>query len=97
VDVGSGCECFGADCGSLFPSIENCVAARRACYPEIGCGPQPVASSVGFVDESYLGAAWNGRECFELFGCACEGDGCATLFVSVEECAAFQAGCSGTP
>jgi hypothetical protein len=97
VNVGSGCECFGADCGSLFLTLEDCVTARRACYPEIGCGPQMVVGSAGCVDEFYLGAAWNGRACVELLGCACEGDGCTTLFDSLGECEAYLAGCGGAP
>ena len=43
----------------------------------------------------FLGAFWNGRDCFELFGCGCAGDGCSGRFASVYECEAVQARCNG--
>jgi hypothetical protein len=97
VPLGSGCSCAGTDCGAVYDTFEACVTARRTCYPDVACDPQPVADDtcVNCIDDTFLGAAWNGRECIELMGCACTGDGCATLFGSVEECAAYHAGCDG--
>jgi hypothetical protein len=98
VDIGSGCECIGADCESRYGTVEECVAAQRPCYPDLGCRAQAVAASTctACSDDRLLGVAWNGRECVPLFGCVCQGDGCATLFDSEEECAAYHAQCDGT-
>jgi hypothetical protein len=41
----------------------------------------------------FLGAHWTGRECAELYGCACAGDGCADLFPSVADCESAHAAC----
>lgn len=97
VPLGSGCSCAGADCASLYDTIEECVAARRGCYAQ-DCEPQPVADDLCLdcTAEMFLGAFWDGRECFELRGCRCRGDGCALPFRSVAECEAVQASCPAT-
>jgi hypothetical protein len=90
------CACEGADCGAMYATIADCVAARRECY-DVDCAAQPVADP-GCIDctaEVFLGAFWDGRECFELHGCECRGEACAGAFESLEECRAVQAGCDG--
>lgn len=92
--LGSGCNCAGADCGRLYDTVADCVADRRACYPN-DCEPQAVSDDlcIDCAVEAYLGAFWDGRACFELRGCRCRGAGCAAPFASLEECEAFHQTC----
>ncbi len=94
VGLGSGCGCQGDDCQQVYDSVHACVADRMGCY-EVNCQPTAVADdSCLDCDQSvYLGAFYNGRDCFELHGCACAGEGCERQFVSVAECDAVHAGC----
>lgn len=94
IPLGSGCGCEGDDCDSVYESVEECVQARRVCY-DVTCDPQAVADDmcIDCTDEMYLGAFWNGIECFDLRGCRCAGEGCDTVFSSISECNAVQAGC----
>ncbi len=94
VPLGSGCSCEGADCGALYDTIEACVAARRHCYAN-DCEPQAVADDlcIDCTAEMFLGAFWDGHECFELRGCGCHGAGCDLPFRSAAECEAFHAEC----
>lgn len=94
VGLGSGCSCAGSDCESIYETIEECVEARRMCY-SAACDPQPVADDMCLdcTDTYHLGAYWNGRECFELRGCGCTGDGCTEGFYSTTECEAVHANC----
>jgi hypothetical protein len=63
----------------------------------VRCDSQAAAlGSCLFCDEPlYLGAFWNGRECFELLGCECTGADCGGGFPSLAECEAYHAGCDG--
>jgi hypothetical protein len=94
VPLGSGCSCVGADCASVYENVEGCVEARRGCYAA-GCDPQPVAYDPCMVcdDAVFLGVYWTGRECLEMVGCGCRGEGCGRGFSSVPECEAFTAAC----
>ncbi len=97
VGLGSGCSCTGADCGDLYDTLEACVDARRDCY-DPSCEPAPVSDDLCWdcTDEMFLGAFWNGRECFELRGCACHGDGCDRAYASVPECNLVHSRCDAT-
>lgn len=94
VPLGSGCSCAGADCGRLYETVADCVRDRRACYGN-DCEPQAVSDDLCLdcTAEVFLGAFWDGRACFELHGCRCEGDGCALPFRSLEECEVFHETC----
>ncbi|MDI7269872.1 MAG: hypothetical protein QME96_17920, partial [Myxococcota bacterium] len=96
VDAGLGCECVGADCDETYSSVEECVAARRRCY-DVSCAPQVVSDTTCEECDAYefQGAFWNGRECFEVWGCGCVGEGCGGAFDSEQECRAVHAGCDG--
>jgi hypothetical protein len=65
---------------------------------EVSCEPQAVWDSrCDWCDpdsSDLLGVFWDGRDCFELWGCSeCVGDDCADAFASQEECVAAHAGC----
>lgn len=94
VPLGSGCSCAGADCAALYDTVTDCVRARRDCYHN-DCEPQAVADDpcIDCTAEMFLGAFWDGRDCFELRGCGCSGDGCGLPFRSREECAVFHETC----
>jgi hypothetical protein len=97
VHLGTGCSCVGPDCGALYDSIEECAGARRACY-DFDCEPQAVATSACrecIIDPGRPGVFWDGRSCFELIGCGCEGPDCDRGFSSLDECAAVHAACDG--
>lgn len=96
VPLGSGCGCQGSDCSALYDSAEECVEARRVCY-NVPCEAQPVADDMclACVVSFFQGAFWDGRECFELWGCGCAGEGCPSAFSSIEECRAVQSLCNG--
>ena len=97
VALGSGCRCVGVDCGVLYETLEECVEARRDCY-DVSCEPAPVADDQcrDCVAEMFLGAFWNGRECFEHRGCECVGDGCGRAYGSVAECDLVHGQCDAS-
>jgi hypothetical protein len=96
VPLGSGCRCEGGDCDAVYESVEACVEARRACY-DVSCEAQPVADStcVDCDGSAFLGSFWDGRECFDLWGCECAGQGCSSASSSIEECMAVHSACDG--
>lgn len=76
----SGCTCEGADCGDLFPTLEECQSAFCRCL----CEPQDVEGSGAC--RLLLGWYWTGGVCLPLSGCSCLGDDCPNLFSSQQEC-----------
>lgn len=83
----SGCDCVGADCDSLFPTLEQCQATFCRCL----CEPQDVEGIGGC--EVILGWFWTGGRCLPLSGCSCVGDDCPNLFPSLAECNQAHASC----
>lgn len=85
----SGCSCEGKDCDRLFASQDECEAAVLGCPS--ACGPMDAQGSGPCA--MILGYAWNGSRCVSLSGCSCEGEDCAGIFGSQEECEAAFEGC----
>lgn len=83
----SGCDCVGADCGDLFPTITECQRAFCRC----ACEPQD-AEATGLC-EAILGWAWDGARCHQLVGCSCVGEDCGELFASESECLFHHEAC----
>jgi hypothetical protein len=61
----------------------------------VDCTPQQATydGCIACPQDEYLGAFWNGRDCFELFGCGCAGGDCGHGFGSLEQCRAAHAPC----
>jgi hypothetical protein len=97
VALGYGCECVGADCGNVYETVADCVAARLGCYT-VSCEAAPVSdyACIDCLVSVYLGTFWDGMGCQDLWGCECHGDGCDAGFASMEECEAVQASCEAS-
>jgi hypothetical protein len=81
-----GCNCIGADCLNLDPSLEACAERHATCVPEepLNCGAMH-AQGMGACDSDF-GAAWNGSWCYPIRGCGCLGPDCDKLEPSLEAC-----------
>ena len=88
VSVG-GCECDGADCGSLYPDLETCQSAHAGCA---GCEAMD-AHGEGLC-AAILGVAWDGARCDFIGGCDCVGTDCGALYTTTEECQAARGHCA---
>ena len=103
--VGFGCgftECVGEDCGSLYSSIEECLAARASC----GAGAcetmdarfPPRSSTIDCGgSESATWWVWNGWACEMHEDCAppthCRGVDCGAAYSSRTACEAAHGAC----
>jgi hypothetical protein len=97
VPLGSGCSCGGADCAALYETMDDCAAARRDCYAA-ACTPLAVSYDlcVHCDVDTFLGAFWDGRECFEMIGCGLSGPERMGGFDSLAACEAAFAHCDAT-
>ena len=85
-----GCECVGADCGSVYPDVASCDAAHAGCR---SCAAQD-ARGDGPCD-AIVGVFWNGSECVEHSGCDCVGSDCGEGWTDPMRCEAAHLHCSG--
>jgi len=76
----SGCDCVGADCGSLFASQTACASANRSCL----CRPQDARGEGSCAQ--FFGYRWDGVECVAVNGCSCLGGDCDELFPTLTGC-----------
>lgn len=90
----SGCECVGADCGSVFGSTEECRRAHGSCGPET-CVEQALPDDDCDGPPRSFGWRWNGGACEEVLRCSCSGAACDSLFASHGACADAFATCPG--
>lgn len=100
VSIG-GCECVGADCGALFSSQDECLAA---CFEEPDPpGPVPGAGECDAQDitgeglcRAIAGFSWDGEACGAVV-CRCSGSDCDEMFATQEECEGAYGECLLAP
>ncbi|MEM9188928.1 MAG: hypothetical protein AAGF12_07115 [Myxococcota bacterium] len=93
-----GCECQGADCGNLYGSEAECLAAYRGCAappPPPPCAAQDAAGEGAC--RRILGVRFNGSACETLSGCSCRGSDCDALYPTVEACERENVACLPPP
>jgi hypothetical protein len=65
------CDPSDTNCDPKVPPTDSCAAQQVKA--DESCG-------------SFLGYAWNGKDCFALSGCACIGPDCDALFKTADAC-----------
>lgn len=92
-----GCECQGTDCEHIYANWNSCLWNYIICLDVI-CD---VMQADGFGNcDSLLGFRYAGVEegCVAVQGCECQGNQCAYLYASQEECQGTHQSCdTGAP
>jgi hypothetical protein len=82
-------ETYGNGCMLLAAGAQQ--DHEGACADD--CTPQD-AKATGLCD-MFFGYVWNGKSCEGISGCSCKGSDCDDLTMSLKECKAQHADCSG--